>query len=328
MIRYLVRRVLLALPLVLGIVTILFFVINLAPGDPTQVMVRPGMRPEVIAQMRANFGLDQPLPVRYVKWLGALVQGDFGYSFSHGRPVVDVIGQMLPNTLLLSSAALLVAFLAGILIGIVQAVRQYSLADQALTVLALFFYSMPSFWLALMLILTFALFARNVWEWPIYFPPSGTRSVDWAQLGTWDRMVDRARHMVLPVASLSLVLAAGIARYARGSMLEVIRQDFVRTARAKGLPERSVVFKHTLRNALIPVITLLGLYLPVLFSGTVFIEYVFAWPGMGKTIVDAIGTRDYPVVMATSLIFACMVVVGNLIADVLYAIVDPRIRYD
>ena len=328
MIRYLVRRVLLALPLVLGIVTILFFVINLAPGDPTQVMVRPGMRPEVIAQMRANFGLDQPLPVRYVKWLGALAQGDFGYSFSHGRPVVDVIGQMLPNTLLLSSAALLVAFLAGILIGIVQAVRQYSLADQALTVLALFFYSMPSFWLALMLILTFALFARNVWEWPIYFPPSGTRSVDWAQLGTWDRMVDRARHMVLPVASLSLVLAAGIARYARGSMLEVIRQDFVRTARAKGLPERSVVFKHTLRNALIPVITLLGLYLPVLFSGTVFIEHVFAWPGMGKTIVDAIGTRDYPVVMATSLIFACMVVVGNLIADVLYAIVDPRIRYD
>ena len=233
MIRYLVRRILLALPLVLGIVTILFFVINLAPGDPTQVMVRPGMRPEVIAQMRANFGLDQPLPVRYVKWLGALAQGDFGYSFSHGRPVVDVIGQMLPNTLLLSSAAFLVAFLAGILIGIVQAVRQYSLADQELTVLALFFYSMPSFWLALMLIPTFALFARNVWEWPIYFPPSGTRSVDWAQLGTWDRMVDRARHMVLSVAALSLVLAAGIARYTRGSMLEVIRQDFVRTARGQ-----------------------------------------------------------------------------------------------
>jgi peptide/nickel transport system permease protein len=326
--RYVLRRVLLAIPLVLGIVTLLFFVINLAPGDPTQLMVRPGMRADVIAQMRANFGLDQPLPIRYVKWLGALVRGDFGYSFTHGRPVAAVIGDMLPNTILLSVAALFVAFVIGILIGIVQAVRQYSLADQSLSVIALFFYSMPSFWLALMMILTFALFARNVWEWPIYFPPSGTRSIDYAAMGIGEKVVDRLRYLVLPVTSLSLVLAAGIARYTRGSMLEVVRQDYVRTARAKGLPERTVVFKHALRNALIPVITLLGLYLPVLFSGTVFIETVFAWPGMGRTIVEAIGTRDYPVVMATSLIFACLVVAGNLVADVLYAVVDPRIRYD
>ena len=206
--------------------------------------------------------------------------------------------------------------------------RQYSLLDQALSFVALFFYSMPSFWLALMMILVFALFARNVWGWPIYFPPSGTRSVDFAQLGTWDQIVDRVRYMVLPVTSLALVLAAGIARYTRGSMLEVVRQDYVLTARAKGLPEKTVILKHALRNALIPVITLLGLYLPVLFSGTVFIEYVFGWPGMGKTIVDAISLRDYPVVMGTSVIFACMVVVGNLIADVLYAVVDPRIRYE
>src|SRR5688572_23433001 len=155
MLRYLVRRVLLAIPLIFGIVTLLFFVINLAPGDPTLLMVRPGMRADVIEQMRANFGLDQPLPVRYVKWLGALARGDLGYSFSHSRPVAGVIADMFPNTLLLSSAALLVAFVVGILIGIVQAVRQYSLADQTLSVVALFFYSMPSFWLALMLILTF-----------------------------------------------------------------------------------------------------------------------------------------------------------------------------
>jgi peptide/nickel transport system permease protein len=242
--------------------------------------------------------------------------------------VLEVIGQILPNTLLLSSAALLVAFVAGVLIGIVQAVRQYSLADQALSVLALFFYSMPSFWLALMLILVFALFARNVWEWPIYFPPSGTRSVDHATLGPIAAILDRARYMVLPVMSLALVLAAGIARYARGSMLEVVRQDYVRTARAKGLPERRVILLHALRNALIPVITLLGLYLPVLFSGTVFIETVFGWPGLGKTIVDAIATRDYPLVMGTSLIFGAMVVLGNLVADMLYAVVDPRIRYE
>ena len=328
MYRYLVRRTAVAIPLVLGIATIVFFVINLAPGDPTQVLVSPGMRPEVIAQVRANFGLDQPLPVRYVRWIGALLTGDLGYSYSYGRPVLEVIGQILPNTLLLSTAALLVAFAAGVVIGIVQSVRQYSIADQALSVLALFFYSMPSFWLALMLILVFALFARNVWEWPIYFPPSGTRSIEYATLGLFERIADRIRYMTLPVTSLALVLAAGVARYTRGSMLEVIRQDYVRTARAKGLPENRVIFKHALRNALIPVITLLGLYLPVLFSGTVFIETVFGWPGMGKTIVDAIGTRDYPLVMGTSLIFGAMVVLGNLIADMLYAVVDPRIRYE
>ena len=328
MARYILRRSLLAIPLVLGIATLVFLVINLAPGDPTQVLVGPGMRPEVIAQVRANFGLDQPLPIRYLRWMGALLQGDLGYSYSHGRPVLEVIGQILPNTLLLSTAALAAAFGVGVLIGIVQAVRQYSLADQLLSVLALFFYSMPSFWLALMLILVFALYARNVWEWPIYFPPSGTRSVNAAMMGPFEGLLDRIRYMVLPVTSLALVLAAGIARYTRGSMLEVIRQDYVRTARAKGLPERSVILKHTLRNALIPVITLLGLYLPVLFSGTVFIETVFGWPGMGKTIVDAIGLRDYPLVMGTSLMFAVMVVIGNLVADVLYAVVDPRIRYD
>jgi peptide/nickel transport system permease protein len=286
------------------------------------------MRADVLAQVRANFGLDQPLPIRYVKWRGALVQGDLGYSFSHGRPVLEVIGEILPNTLILSIAALAVAFVVGVLIGIVQAVRQYSLADQGLSVIALFFYSMPSFWLALMLILVFSLFARNVWQWPIYFPPSGTRSVDAYLMGPLDQIIDRLRYMVLPVTSLALVLAAGIARYTRGSMLEVIRQDYVRTARAKGLPERTVILKHALRNALIPVITLLGLYLPVIFSGTVFIETVFGWPGMGKTIVDAITLRDYPLVMGTSLIFGAMVVIGNLVADVLYALVDPRIRYD
>ncbi len=325
---YVLRRILGAIPLVLGIATIVFFVVNLAPGDPTQLLISPGLRPEVVAQMRHNFGLDQPLHVRYVRWMIALFHGDFGYSFSHSRPVLSVIEDMLPNTLVLSGLALLASFVVGVLLGIVQAVRQYSAADSVLSVVALFFYSMPSFWLALMLILVFSLYAQTVWHWPLYFPASGRAGVDAAFLSTWGRWKDALMHMVLPVASLALVLAAGVARYARGSMLEVIRQDYVRTARAKGLPERTVVFRHALRNALIPVITLLGLYLPVLFSGTVFIETVFAWPGMGKTIVDAISTRDYPLVMATSFIFAVMVVVGNLVADILYALVDPRIRYD
>ncbi len=328
MIRYLARRLLGAIPLVLGIATIVFFLVNLAPGDPTMYVLSPGMTPEVVEQMRANYGLDEPVHIRYVKWMGAALTGDFGTSHMHNRPVLDVLLTFLPNTLLLSACALGLAFLVGIVGGTMQAVRQYSLMDQGMSVVMLFFYSMPSFWLALMLILTFSLFARNVWHWPIWFPASGMTSVDYEFLTLGGKLRDRVMHLVLPTMSLALVLAAGIARYMRGSMLEVIRQDFVRTARAKGLPERSVIFKHALRNALIPIITLLGLYIPVLFSGTVFIEYVFAWPGMGKTLVDAITGRDYPLVMAGTFFFAVMVVVGNLIADVLYAAVDPRIRYE
>jgi peptide/nickel transport system permease protein len=326
--KYVVRRLLGAIPLVLGIATIVFFAVNLAPGDPTLYMLSPGMSQEVVEQMRVNFGLDEPVHVRYVKWVGAMLTGDFGYSFSHSRPVLDVLTGVLPNTLVLSAAALAVAFLFGILIGTVQAVRQYSLMDSAMSVVLLFFYSMPSFWLALMLILSLSLFARNVWEWPVWFPASGMVSTDHAFLPLGAQIRDRISHLFLPTLSLALVLTAGIARYMRGSMLEVIRQDYVRTARAKGLSERVVVFKHALRNALIPIITLVGLYIPVLFSGTIFIEYIFAWPGMGRTVYEAIITRDYPLVMAGSFFFAAMVVAANLVADILYAVVDPRIRYD
>jgi peptide/nickel transport system permease protein len=317
-----------AIPLVLGIATIVFFVVNLAPGDPTLYLIGPGMNADVIEQLRVNYGLDQPVHVRYVKWVGAMLTGDFGYSFSYNRPVTEVLMDFLPNTLILSACALGVAFLFGIVLGTLQAVKQYSALDSSLSVLMLFFYSMPSFWLALMLILLFSLMAQTVWGWPISFPASGMTSTGYEFMGPWDQLKDRAHHLVLPTLSLSLVLTAGIARYMRGSMLEVIRQDFVRTARAKGLPERTVVFKHALRNALIPVLTLIGLYIPVLFSGTVFIELIFAWPGMGRAIVEAISQRDYPLVMAASFFFAIMVILANLAADMLYAVVDPRIRYE
>jgi peptide/nickel transport system permease protein len=328
MIRFVLRRLLGAIPLVMGVASIIFFLVNAAPGDPASLMISPGMDQAVMDQMRTNLGLDEPVHVRYVKWVGSMLTGDFGYSISHRRPVIDVIGDMLPNTLVLSLCALFVAFFFGIVLGTIQAVRQYSVLDSALSVVLLFFYSMPSFWLALMLILTLSLFARNVWEWPIWFPASGITGREYLDLGTLGRLGNRIRHLVLPTLSLSLVLTAGIARYMRGSMLEVIRQDFVRTAHAKGLPEHVVVFKHALRNALIPIITLVGLYIPVLFSGTVFIETIFAWPGMGRTLYDAIFQRDYPLIMAGSFFFAMIVVLANLIADVLYAVVDPRIRYD
>jgi peptide/nickel transport system permease protein len=323
---WILRRLLGAVPLLLGIATLIFFVLSLAPGDPTTFYFSPNVPPEVLDQLRRNFGLDQPIHVRYVKWLGSFLTGDFGYSFGRGRPVADILRDTLPNTLILTGTTLVLIFVLGVAAGVYQAVRQYSVGDSVLSVVSLFFYSMPSFWLALMLMLVFSLKAHQ-WGWPIAFPPTGITSVDHEFLPFWGKLADRLRHMALPVLTLTLALAAGISRYARGQMLEVIRQDYVRTARAKGLPERLVIGKHALRNSLIPIITLLGLYLPFLFSGAVFVEYIFGWPGMGRVIVDAIQQRDYPVVMATSFVFATLVVLGNLLADVLYAVADPRIRY-
>src|SRR3954464_2551550 len=335
MIGYLIRRVLGAIPLLLGILTLIFFIIHIAPGDPTARFINPNVSPRVIEQMRHNLGLDQPLHIQYVKWLWSFIRGDFGYSFGLQQPIGQILPGILWNTLQLTLVALVMIFVVGMLVGIVQAVRQYSLADNVLSFVALFFYSMPSFWFALMLILLFSLKANQVfalhpdwgrWFGWLQFPASGMTSVGYEYLGTGGKIADRFKHLFLPAVALGIGNAAGVARYMRGSMLEVIHQDFIRTARAKGLSERAVIFKHALRNALIPIITLLGLYLPFLLSGAVLVETIFGWPGMGRAIVDAILQRDYPMVMATSFVIAAMVVVGNLISDVLYAVVDPRIR--
>jgi peptide/nickel transport system permease protein len=327
---YVVRRLLQSIPLLFGILTLVFIFMHAAPGDPTAIYIHPSVSPEVIEQMRENWGLDQPLHIQYVRWMKSFLSGDFGVSLTQNRPVSAILVDRIPNTLILSGTALLLIFGIGIVIGIIQAVRQYSALDTTLTFSALFIYSMPSFWLALMLILIFAYKTYSIEWWPVWlrFPASGMTSVDHDLLGFWGQIGDRLHHLVLPAIALGVSSAASVARYMRSSMLEVIRQDYIRTARAKGVPERSVILKHALKNALLPIITLLGLYLPFLFSGAVLVEYVFAWPGMGKTIVDAILQRDYPVVMATTFIFAALVVIANLIADVLYAFVDPRIRYE
>ena len=329
MIGYLLRRLLGSIPLLLGILTLIFFIIHLAPGDPTARFFNPNVSPEVIEQMRRNLGLDQPLHIQYFKWLSAFLRGDFGYSFGQMCPISEILPEVLWNTLQLTLISLVIIFILGMLIGIVQAVRQYSLADNVLTFLALFFYSMPSFWLALMLILLFSLKAAQ-WGLPTWlqFPAAQMMSVGAEYLPPGAQLVDRLEHLFLPAVALGIGSAAGVARYMRGSMLEVIHQDFIRTARAKGLSERTVIFKHALRNALIPIITLLGLYLPFLLSGAVLVETIFSWPGMGRLIVDAIFQRDYPLVMATSFVIAAIVIFGNLISDVLYAVVDPRIRND
>ncbi|UCC49683.1 MAG: ABC transporter permease [Gemmatimonadota bacterium] len=327
---YIVRRLIQAIPLLLGIVTLVFVIVHAAPGDPTAMYVHPSVSPEVIEQMRENWGLDRPIHIQYLRWLRSFLTGDLGVSLTQNRPIVSILAERIPNTLILSGTSLVLIFAIGIAIGIVQAVRQHSTLDHTLTLSALFIYSMPSFWLGLMLILVFAHKAHLLDWWPaaLTFPASGMTSVDYDLMSGWGKLGDRLHHLVLPSIALGVASAASVARYMRSSMLEVIRQDYIRTARAKGLPERTVILKHALKNALLPIITLLGLYLPFLFSGAVLVEYVFAWPGMGRTIVDAISQRDYPLVMATSFIFAVMVVIANLIADILYAVVDPRIRYE
>ena len=326
MIRYALGRILAAIPILLGVATIVFFVLSLAPGDPTSIYFGPGMSPEAMDQVRRNLGLDDPLLIRYGRWLLAFLQGDFGYSLAAGMPARARILAALPNTILLAGVALFLAFFIGIFLGVVQAIRQNTWVDATLSGAALFFYSMPSFWLAIMLILIFGVGARNLWDWPFSFPPSGITSAGYDLLSPWDQLKDRIHHLVLPALSLTLVLAAGVSRYVRTSMLEVLHQDYIRTARAKGLPESRVILKHGLRNALIPVVSLFGLYFPFLLSGAVFVEYVFAWPGMGKLMVDSVLSRDYPVVLAGTFFFGGMVVLGNLLADLLYGVVDPRIR--
>jgi peptide/nickel transport system permease protein len=323
--RYALRRLAGSIPLILGILTLIFFIMHLAPGDPTSRYFNPNISPAVLEQMRHNLGLDQPVWIQYLKWMKSFLTGDFGYSFGQMRPIREILPPVMLNTLQLTFVSLIVIFVLGMLIGVYQAVRQYSVGDNVLTFIALFFYSMPGFWFALMLILLFSLKASQ-WGWPVRFPASQMTNIAYDSMNGFAQMKDRFMHLLMPSIALGIGSAAGVARYMRGSMLEVIRQDYVRTARAKGLSERVVVFKHALRNALLPIITLLGLTLPYLFGGAVLVETIFAWPGMGRLIVDAVYQRDYPLVMATSFVLSVMVVLGNLLADVLYGLADPRIR--
>ena len=325
MLRFVGRRLLQAIPLLLGIVTLTFVILHIAPGDPTATYFNPNIPPEVLERMRVSMGLDRPLHVQYVSWVRAFFTGDFCYSYTQFRPVVDVLADALPKTLLLGAVSLVVIFVVGCAVGTIQAVRQYGVSDTVLTIGTLGIYSMPGFWLGLMLVLA----VSSSW-WPdmLGLPVSGMTSVDHAFMSPLGRVIDVARHLVLPVIALGLASAAGIARYMRGEMLEVMQQDYIRTARAKGLRESRVLLKHALRNALIPIVSLLGLFLPLLIGGSVVIEVVFSWPGMGRLMYDSILARDYPVVMASTFLFGSLVVAGNLIADLLYAVVDPRIRHD
>jgi peptide/nickel transport system permease protein len=323
-IRYILRRVLQSIPLLLGVVTVTFFLVRMAPGDPMDVYLDPERRrtldEEAIEAIRRRHGLDQPIQVQYVKWVANVARGEFGESFRHRRPVSRLLAEAIPYTLQLTVLALLLDALVGIALGVVAAVRQYSLLDKAVTLGSLVLYAIPGFWLALMLVLLFSVHLG-------WFPTSQTRSLDYEFLSLGGRILDRIRHLALPVFVLGIASAAGTARYMRNRLLEVLSEEYVVAARARGFPERTVILKHAVRNALIPIITIYGLSLPFLLGGATIIETIFAWPGMGRLTVEAVGARDYPVIMATTTIAAVLTVLGNLLADIGYAAADPRVSY-
>jgi len=319
---YLVRRIAGIVPLLVGISFISFFVIQLAPGSPVERLteLNPKASPEVRERLEKAFGLDKPLHVQYWRWLQKIAKGDFGTSFATDRrPVLDKIAEALPVTLLLNSLSLLLILVMGIPIGVYSATHPYSLSDRVTTVFVFLGFAMPTFWFALLCMLLFGVDLR-------WLPISGLVSMNYDMLGPLGKASDLALHLVLPVSVSALTGLAGISRYMRSSMLEVVRQDYITTARAKGLTERAVIYRHALRNALLPVITILGLSLPALIGGSVIFETIFAIPGMGRLFYDAVLSRDYPLVMGILIIGAILTLFGNLLADVSYAIADPRLR--
>jgi peptide/nickel transport system permease protein len=317
--RLLVARLVQSLIVVLIVTTISFFVIRSAPGDPFSYESQ-NFTPAVREHWREQFGYNRPLPEQFVRYVISAAHGDFGYSFQMHEPVSAALAQAVPRTLLLTGVALGLSFVLGLIIGVAQAARRDSWFDRISSSVLMFFYSLPDFWGALMALLIFA------YWWPILPAGNIVDSVLHEYMSGWGAFVDRLRHLVLPAASLTLLTMAGISRYQRAAMLEVLPSDYIRTARAKGLPERQIVWHHALSTALIPMVTMLGLLLPALLGGALFIEKVFSWPGMGLLAANAIGARDYDLVTATVIVGSIMVVVGNILADLLHLVVDPRIR--
>lgn len=323
MLVYIIRRSAVALPLLLCITFITFSMMHLAPGGLSAVFIGARVRREEdrVAIIR-HFGLDQPFPVRYARWLGRVLQGDFGHSLVQRRPVIDLIVERIPATLQLTIPAVLVSIFVAIPIGILSAIKQYSVADNIATLSAFLFVSTPSFFLGIVAIIIFSVHLG-------WLPISGMSTFGLRDPTWWTIFVDRLRHLVIPAGIvLGLGFTAGLIRYVRGSMLEVINQDYIRTAKAKGLRQQVVIWKHALRNSLLPVVTILGLWVPFILGGAMIAEVISAWPGMGRLFVSAVFARDFPLVMGINMITAALVVIGNLLADVTYAFLDPRIRYD
>ncbi len=317
--KYLIRRILILIPILIGVSMIIFALIEAMPGDPYSDMIDPTVPPDLIEERLEAMGYFDPLPVRYVRWLGRTLRFDFGYSTNYGAPVSVIMLNRLPNTLILGGFALLFSTIVAIPLGIISSTRQYSVVDYIVTVFAFIGLSIPAFFFGLLMIryLAFEL------GW---FPIAGTGAG--AGYEGVRMLLHRAHHLVLPVVVLSLLSLASLMRYTRSSMLEVIKQDYIRTARSKGIKEKVIIYRHALKNALIPVVTVLTMMLPSLVSGAVLTETVFSWPGMGTLMIDAIDNDDYPLLMGITMMLAIIIVFANLLADILYAWIDPRIKYD
>jgi peptide/nickel transport system permease protein len=315
---YLVRRLLIAIPSLLGISVVLFLVLALAPGDPfEELATNPNVPPEVRMALRLKFGLDDPVPVRYVHWLTAMLSGDWGFSFVSRVNVDQLIVQRLPATLFVIGAAQLLALAIALPVGIYAAMRPYSLFDQIANTLAFVGFSLPTFFTGLLFILLFSIYL----DWLPFVYRADIDATGWRWY--WEHV----RQAIMPIAVLGLFLGASLTRYVRSAVLDVVRLDYVTTARAKGLGERTVVIKHIVRNALIPVVTLVALQMPAIFGGAIVTEQIFRIPGIGSLLISSILANDTPVVMAVTFVFACLVVLFNLVADILYGWLDPRITY-
>jgi peptide/nickel transport system permease protein len=314
----LARRAVAGLAVIAGVVTLMFFLIRLAPGDPALLLVGPTATQEQLSTQRRVLGLDRPILQQYASWVGQFTRGNWGTSIATGRSVRAMIGEAWPATVKLVGLSLVLSYLLGILVGAIQASRSGPV-DTTLSVFTVTLFALPGYWLGLMLVMVFTYGLRAL-------PSFGSAGFDADFLSPGGRLLDQLRHLTLPLVTLTLIGIGGTARYVRGAMLDVKGAPYVTIARAKGLSPMHVNVKHVLRNALIPVLTLLGLSLPALFSGAVFIEAIFAWPGVGRILVEAVGARDYPVIMAATTVSAILVVVGNLLAELLAAWADPRLR--
>ncbi|MBZ2175841.1 ABC transporter permease [Schnuerera sp. xch1] len=320
MLRYIGRRLLQLIPVIILISILIFTIVKATPGDPVGSNLDPRATAEQRQAERARLGLDKPIPVQYWNWITRSVQGDFGDSYIYKRPVIEVIPDFIKNSMILNIFVYIFAFLVSIPIGIITAVRQYSKTDNFFSAFSIIGISMPTFFFGLLLIYFFGV--KNQW-----FPISGMETVG-KNIEGLAHVKDVLNHIALPGIVLIIANLASLVRYTRTSMLEVINQDYIRTARSKGLEEKVVIYKHAFRNALIPIITIVGFTIPSLFSGAVMLETVFNWPGIGRVLVDAVNLRDYNLLMALNMFFAILTLLGNLLADIGYALVDPRIRVD
>jgi len=323
---YIIRRLMWMIPLLFGVSIICFALLKQAPGDPVVAIIAAGrdsgqqLTTEDREALREVYGLNRPVYVQYVDWLREAVRGNFGNSTRMRQPVFEVIMTRLPNTMKLAGVSLVITLVIALPLGILSAVKQYSPTDYGLTFFSFVGISIPQFWLALMLLYAFGI-------WLGWLPVRGIQSAV-VEPGLWNGIWDTISHYILPVTSITLVGLAGYMRYQRAAMLEVIRQDYIRTARAKGLPERTVILKHAWRNALIPIITLMGYIFVIMVEGSVVVENIFSWPGMGQLAVQSLNQRDYPVMMGIVLLSSVLILFGTLLSDILYALVDPRVRYD